>query len=52
MNDKEVQQIIKKLEDKIKRLEKSNRNWRRKCQRLINKNIRGLNYEQRNNQKI
>ena len=28
---------IKKLKDKIKNLEKSNRNWRRKCQRLRNK---------------
>ena len=27
---------IKNLEDKVKRLEKSNRNWRRKCQRLRN----------------
>lgn len=36
MNDKEAQQIIKDLEDKVKRLEKSNRNWRRKCQRLRN----------------
>ena len=37
MNDKEPQQIIKDLEEKIKKLEKSNRNWRRKCQRLRNK---------------
>ena len=36
MNDKEMQQIIKNLEEKVKRLEKSNRNWRRKCQRLRN----------------
>ena len=36
MNDKETQQIIKNLEEKVKRLEKSNRNWRRKCQRLRN----------------
>ena len=36
MNDKETQQIIEKLEEKVKRLEKSNRNWRRKCQRLRN----------------
>lgn len=34
--DKESQQIIKDLEEKIKKLEKSNRNWRRKCQRLRN----------------
>ena len=33
MNDKETQQIIEKLEEKVKRLEKSNRNWRRKCQK-------------------
>ena len=25
-----------KVEEKVKRLEKSNRNWRRKCQRLRN----------------
>ena len=37
MNDKEMQQAIKNLEEKVKRLEKSNRNWRRKCQRLRNK---------------
>lgn len=36
MDDKEPQQIIKDLEEKIKKLEKSNRNWRRKCQRLRN----------------
>ena len=36
MNDKETQQVIEKLEEKVKRLEKSNRNWRRKCQRLRN----------------
>lgn len=34
--DEDKQQTIKDLEDKIKRLEKSNRNWRRKCQRLRN----------------
>lgn len=34
--DKDMHQIIKDLEDKVKRLEKSNRNWRRKCQRLRN----------------
>lgn len=28
---------IKTLEEKIKNLEKSNRNWHRKCQRLRNK---------------
>ena len=27
MNDKETQQIIKNLEEKVKRLEKSNRYW-------------------------
>ena len=36
MNNEEMQQIIKNLEEKVKRLEKSNRNWRRKCQRLRN----------------
>jgi hypothetical protein len=35
-SDKEEQQIIRDLKDKVKRLEKSNRNWRRKCQRLRN----------------
>lgn len=29
---------IKKLKNKIKNLEKSNKNWRRKCKRLRNKN--------------
>lgn len=32
MKDKEL--YIKELEQKVKKLEKSNRNWRRKCQRL------------------
>lgn len=32
----ETEQTIKKLEKKIKELKKSNRNWRRKCQRLRN----------------
>lgn len=36
--DKDMQQTIKGLEDKVKRLEKSNRNWRRKCQRLRSEN--------------
>ena len=29
-----LQQTIKELEERVKKLEKSNRNWRRKCQRL------------------
>lgn len=31
-------QLVKELECKIKKLEKSNKNWRRKCQRLRNGN--------------
>lgn len=37
MSDKEVQERIKELERKVKALEKSNRTWRRKCQRLRSK---------------
>lgn len=37
MSEIVLKATIKKLEDKIKNLEKSNRNWRRKCQRLRNK---------------
>lgn len=37
MNDTEAQARIKELEQKIKKIEKSNRTWRRKCQRLRNK---------------
>lgn len=40
---------IKKLTDKIKNLEKSNRNWRRKCQRLRKRNRNLLNAENKYN---
>lgn len=34
MNEQELRDKIKVLEAKVKKLEKSNRNWQRKCKRL------------------
>lgn len=36
------QQTIKELEERVKKLEKSNKNWRRKCQRLRKEIREGL----------